>query len=260
MTTHYRGGCLCGAVRYEAEGPVTDLCFCHCESCRRAAGAPSVAWMTFDSSAFRVSKGELREFRSSAAVLRGFCAACGTSLTWRRDDKPSELDVTLATLDDIEALRPEVHLWLEEKPSWVAIRDGLPQFARAREGAAAQPRGVRPGYGAVSARIVVEDMAGLLAFIRKVFDAQGEATPGAPAELRIGDSTLLLSEAGPRAAAPAFLYVYVPDVAAAHRRALELGARELEAPLDTPYGDHRSMLEDRWGNTWQIASYAPSRH
>jgi PhnB protein len=49
------------------------------------------------------------------------------------------------------------------------------------------------------------------------------------------------------------LYVYVADVEATHARALALGARQLEAPLDTPYGDRRSMIEDTWGNTWQIA-------
>lgn len=255
MTAHYRGGCLCGAVRYEAEGTARDLCFCHCESCRRAAGATHVAWVTFDSAAFRVVKGELREYRSSPPVLRGFCAACGTSLTWRRDDKPSELDITLATFDDLEALRPEVHLRVEEKPSWVVLHDGLPQCEQGRSGPTSA-RKVRPRYAAVSARIVVEDVSGLVEFIRRVFDAQGEAAPGAPAELRIGDSTLLVSEAGPRSAKPAFLYVYVSGVTAAHRRALDLGARELEAPFDTPYGDRRSMLEDRWGNTWQIASYA----
>jgi uncharacterized glyoxalase superfamily protein PhnB len=255
MTTCYRGGCLCGAVRYEAVGTARDLCLCHCESCRRAAGAPNVAWATFETAAFRIVQGELREFRSSPSALRGFCPACGTSLTWRHDTKPAELDVTLASFDDLEALPPEAHIRVEEKPSWVVLRDGLPQFAREREGAANPPRAVRPGYGAVSARIVVDDVPGLVAFIRQVFGAQGEPAAGAPAELRIGDSTILISEAGPRATASAFLYVYVPDVAAAHRGALELGAREIEAPVDTPYGDRRSMLEDRWGNTWQIASY-----
>jgi len=256
MTTLYCGGCLCGAVRYQAAGPATSPCFCHCTSCRRAAGAPAVPWVTFQRASFTLTQGSLREFPSSPAVLRGFCAACGTTLSYRHDDKPDELDVALATLDAPEALRPEAHLWVEDKPSWVSVRDGLPQFLRGRAGSETPGRGVRPGYGAVSARIVVDDVHGLVEFIQQVFEAQGELAPGTPAELRIGDSTLLIGERGLRPLALAFLYVYVADVAATHRRALERGARQLEAPGETPYGDRRSMIEDPWGNTWQIARYA----
>jgi uncharacterized glyoxalase superfamily protein PhnB len=64
----------------------------------------------------------------------------------------------------------------------------------------------------------------------------------------------MISEAGERDPNTAFLYVYVSDVGAAYRRALECGAASVEPPLDTPYGDHRCMVTDKWGNTWQIAS------
>ena len=53
----------------------------------------------------------------------------------------------------------------------------------------------------------------------------------------------------------AFLYVYVDDTDAAYRRAIDAGARSLEEPSDMPYGDRRCMVEDRWGNTWQIATH-----
>ena len=53
---------------------------------------------------------------------------------------------------------------------------------------------------------------------------------------------------------PAFLYVYVDDTDATYRRALEAGARSLEEPLDMLYGDRRGMVEDEWGNIWQIAT------
>ena len=51
-----------------------------------------------------------------------------------------------------------------------------------------------------------------------------------------------------------FLYVYVDDVDATYRSALRAGAHPLEEPFDTPYGDRRCMVRDRWGNTWQIAA------
>src|SRR5579863_9430609 len=96
----YLGGCLCGAVRYEITGAVRNPCFCHCTSCRRASGAPMVPWGTVARAGVRITHGALTEFRSSARVWRGFCAHCGTALTYRNEARSAELDVTLATLDE----------------------------------------------------------------------------------------------------------------------------------------------------------------
>jgi hypothetical protein len=126
---NYAGGCLCGAVRFELSGPVHGLCWCHCTSCRRGAGAPAVPWGTVPCERFRVTRGELTEYRSSPPVLRGFCAACGTSLTYRRDSRPAEIDVTLATLDEPARFAPQMHVWVSDKLPWVTISDGLPQFS-----------------------------------------------------------------------------------------------------------------------------------
>jgi len=127
--TRYAGGCLCGAVRYAAAGPARNLCFCHCASCRRAAGSPSVPWATFERARFRLTRGALREYRSSAAVLRGFCAHCGSCLTYRNDARPADIDVTLGSLDEPAALAPQMHVWVADKLPWVPITDGLPQHA-----------------------------------------------------------------------------------------------------------------------------------
>jgi len=126
----YLGGCLCGAVRYEVSGAVRSLCYCHCASCRRASGAPMVPWGTFDRERFRLTRGELREYRSSAEVTRGFCARCGSSLTYQHTARGKDIDVTLATLDAPERLAPEMHVWVGEKIPWVTINDQLPQFIR----------------------------------------------------------------------------------------------------------------------------------
>src|SRR5262245_34160244 len=114
---------------------------------------------------------------------------------------------------------------------------------------------VKPaGWHSVTPRIVVEDAAGLVEFLREAFGASGELRDDAPAILRIGDSIVMISGAGPRAATPAFLYLYVDDADAAYARALRAGARSLEEPGDMPYGDRRAMVQDHWGNVWQLAS------
>jgi len=126
--TSYAGGCLCGAVRYEITGPVSNPCYCHCTTCRRATGAPLVPWGTFAREAVRIVRGRLSEFRSSAQVSRGFCAHCGTSLTYRHEARAGEIDVTLATLDDPTLVPPRMHVWVKDRLPWVAIGDDLPQL------------------------------------------------------------------------------------------------------------------------------------
>ena len=123
----YAGGCLCGAVRYEITGSVSNPCFCHCASCRRAAGAPMVPWGTFARDAVRIARGRLSEFRSSPQVWRGFCARCGTSLTYRHEARGAQIDVALATLDEPMLIAPAMHVWVRDRLPWVAIGDSLPR-------------------------------------------------------------------------------------------------------------------------------------
>jgi len=115
------------------------------------------------------------------------------------------------------------------------------------------------GWPTVTPRIVVHDAKQLVEFLRQVFGATGEYRQELPSEMRIGDSVVMVSDAGIRNPMTAFLYVYVNDTDAAYRRALEAGARNLEEPSDLPYGDRRCMVEDKWGNTWQIATHLRSR-
>ena len=113
------------------------------------------------------------------------------------------------------------------------------------------------GWHSVTPRLVVDDAAGLVEFLRRAFGASGELRADRPAVLQIGDSVIMVSRTGPRAAMPAFLYLYVDDADVTYARALDAGAQSLEAPNDMPYGDRRAMVEDRWGNVWQIATFKP---
>lgn len=112
------------------------------------------------------------------------------------------------------------------------------------------------GYHSLTPRMIVADLDAQVAFLRRVFDAQGEVEPGRPAELRIGDSLVMVSGTGERDAFPALLYVYVDDADATYRLAVDAGAVTIEEPLDTPYGDRRAMVRDLNGNVFQIAHRA----
>jgi len=114
------------------------------------------------------------------------------------------------------------------------------------------------GWHSVTPRIVVSDPARLIDFLKQAFGANGDLQTERPSVIRIGDSLVMISNVGPREAMPAFLYVYVDDVDATYKRALEAAAVSLEEPLDTPYGDRRGMVQDPCGNVWQIATHKGS--
>ena len=116
-----------------------------------------------------------------------------------------------------------------------------------------ESNGTREGYHTITPRIVVDDVAAQVHFLRLVFEARGEVEPNRPAEMRIGDSLLMVTSATERERFPAFLYVYVPQADEVYQRAIAAGATSLEAPIDTPYGDRRGMVRDPFGNIFQIA-------
>lgn len=109
------------------------------------------------------------------------------------------------------------------------------------------------GWRTITPRIVVQDANHFVEFLKQVFGAIGQYEAARPSVISIGDSLVMISDAGVRPSMTAFLYVYVDDADLTYRRALDSGARTIEEPFDTPYGDRRCMVEDKWGNTWQIA-------
>ena len=128
------GGCLCGAIRYRATAEPQGRTLCHCESCRLAAGAPTVAWVIFPADDFAIVAGAPREHRSSQHVVRSFCGDCGTPLLYRSDRRPDVVDVPTATLDDPESFAPEREIWTSEKLAWETVNGALPQYPRSSKG------------------------------------------------------------------------------------------------------------------------------
>lgn len=120
------GGCLCGHVRYAAGTAPFHATVCHCAMCRRAAGAPMVAWFSVARADYRLLAGVPTRFASSNRADRTFCPRCGTTLTFESRALPKELDVTTASLDDPEALPPADHTHTATRLSWVRLADGLP--------------------------------------------------------------------------------------------------------------------------------------
>jgi len=127
-----KGGCYCGAVRYEAAGVPFNETSCHCSICRRTSGAPFVAWFSVRHEDFRFVAGTPTRFNSTAKAVRSFCGRCGTQLTFEASDAPAEIDISTASLDQPDAIPPRDHIWTRSKLSWVRLADGLPEHQEAR--------------------------------------------------------------------------------------------------------------------------------
>jgi len=122
MTQHvHHGGCLCKAVRFEAEGPPKWTAYCHCHSCRKHTGAPVSAYAGYERSNVRFTQGALSFYASSPGVRRGFCATCGSTVTYEGDRWPSEVHFHIGAFDNPEAFPPQGHAFAEERLSWVHL-------------------------------------------------------------------------------------------------------------------------------------------
>jgi hypothetical protein len=130
------GGCLCGKVRYRVSGAPTNSMVCHCQTCRRVAGSPVVAWVTFPKARFHLARGNPSEFHSTPPVRRTFCGACGTPLTYEHQESNESIDIATCSLDEPNSFPPTHHSWLSHDLDWVRFGDGLPTFQQSRHGSA----------------------------------------------------------------------------------------------------------------------------
>jgi hypothetical protein len=125
----YEGGCLCGAVRWRATAEPANVRVCHCRNCQRWSGAPFFARAVFPTAAFERS-GALTSWPTSPRIERRSCARCGTPMFADPNDPPARIAVSLATLDEPNAIVPQVHIWTCEKLDWVCLDDGRPRYER----------------------------------------------------------------------------------------------------------------------------------
>ena len=127
------GGCLCGAVRYRTNAAPLRVSLCHCRMCQRNTGSAFGPYATFRTEDLVWEKGAPKQFRSSRVAQRGFCAECGSPLTFQFDRAPERLSVTLGSLDRPEAVGPALALWTANMLPWAAHVAALPARPRAED-------------------------------------------------------------------------------------------------------------------------------
>jgi PhnB protein len=122
-----------------------------------------------------------------------------------------------------------------------------------------------PDHSAVSPYLIVDGASRTIDFLLRVFDAlELMRIPGPDgkvlhAEVRIDDTVVMLTDGAPGfPTMPAHVHVYVPDVDATYRRALDAGAQSVQAPVRKNDPDKRGGVKDAGGTTWWIATPAPA--
>ncbi len=125
------GGCLCGAVRYESTKPPIAAGYCHCSLCRKAYGNFNAAMIRLGWEDFHYTEGEPGHYRSSDLATRSFCRDCGSPVLFSYDEQDT-LFLLAGTMDYPEDWPFDTeyswgHAFVDDKVSWVEIRDGLPQ-------------------------------------------------------------------------------------------------------------------------------------
>lgn len=125
------GGCQCGAVRFSAER-LGAASICHCRMCQKATGGFFGPYV--DVEGFAWTHGQPKYFRSSEAVQRGFCEACGTPLSF---ESKGQVGVMIGALDDPEAAAPSTQLIFPEKLSYVDRLGELAPWVDRRSGKSA---------------------------------------------------------------------------------------------------------------------------
>ena len=119
------GGCQCGAVRYALDQQPQKVHVCHCRMCQKAVGGPFAVICPVAKSSFRVTRGAISYFMSSAVARRGFCRACGTPLTFDYPDG-DEIGVLAGSLDEPGLAPPVIQCGNESRVSWYSGLTELP--------------------------------------------------------------------------------------------------------------------------------------
>jgi hypothetical protein len=123
MTSTYTGGCQCGAVRFRVRGTLKDSSICHCRMCQKAFGAYYAPLVSVRGAELEWTRGERKRFQSSNVVERGFCADCGTPLTY---EAPDGIAIAAGAFDDPAALPPVIQFGTERKIAFVDHLHALP--------------------------------------------------------------------------------------------------------------------------------------
>jgi hypothetical protein len=133
MVAPFQGGCLCGAVRYEASSEPITVMECHCRDCQKSTGGPSTVAVLVPRPAFAVTKGTPKGYTvtgdNGGKVTRFFCGDCGSQIYSQPENAPITV-VKAGSMDDSSWIRINGALYTSSAQPWAHIDRNLPMFEK----------------------------------------------------------------------------------------------------------------------------------
>jgi hypothetical protein len=126
------GGCQCGAVRFRIKGDLGRASICHCRMCQKAFGGFFGPLVSAPADGVEWPRGQPTYFQSSVNIERGFCARCGTPLTYRH---PDGLEIAIGAFDDRSDLMPRIQVHSGSAIPWVTEIFAAPKRSAEEDGA-----------------------------------------------------------------------------------------------------------------------------
>ena len=123
------GHCLCGQLRFVAQGDPKWVVYCHCATCRRHTASPVACFVNYPLERVEFT-GTRARYESSPGVTRSHCGTCGTPIAYETAKRPGEIDLYLNAFDEPERLEPQAHVHFEEHLSWFDTCDEKPRLPR----------------------------------------------------------------------------------------------------------------------------------
>ena len=131
MDVTYSGGCLCGAVRYEARGEPDYMGHCYCADCRKASGSGFIPFMNFKAGLLRFT-GATRQFASKSFrgtdAVRNSCPECGGLVFGGIVGVDDSHTIYAGSLDDAALFRPTLAIFTRDRVDWAPLPEGVAQF------------------------------------------------------------------------------------------------------------------------------------
>jgi hypothetical protein len=131
QTADYKGGCLCGAVRYEAAGAPQYMGHCYCRDCRKASGSGFIPFMSFAAEQLQIT-GATRTFASRSfrggESVRNSCPVCGGLVFGGIVGRDVSHTIYAGSLDNASLFRPQIAIFVRDRPDWAPLPPGLTTF------------------------------------------------------------------------------------------------------------------------------------
>ena len=131
MEKAIKGGCLCGALRYEGGTQTTFMGYCCCDDCQKASGSGFIPFVGLPSGALKVS-GAFKMYQMHHAdgrtSERFSCAKCASLVFGGEPGHPGGNTIYAGTLDDTSLFKPAMAIMTKFKPDWVILPEGLKTF------------------------------------------------------------------------------------------------------------------------------------